>query len=53
MLFLRFGANMRAQSQTMPQLSVAAEMMRKENRQFHADHMSEAAEDGMQSWKAP
>lgn len=34
-------------------LSVAAEMMREEIRQFHVDHMSEAAEDGMESWKAP
>jgi hypothetical protein len=52
MLFLKFGANMRAQSQTMPQLSVPAEMTMEEIWQFHVHHMSEAAEDGMESWKA-
>jgi hypothetical protein len=52
MVLLKFGANMRAQSQAMLQLSVAAEMMREEIRQFHVDQMSEAAVDGMEAWKA-
>ena len=35
------------------QLSVAAEMMKEEIRQFHVDHMSEGRGDDMAAWNTP
>jgi hypothetical protein len=35
------------------QLSVAAEMMKEEIRQFHVDHMSEGRGEDMAAWNTP